>query len=120
MHSCLPQAPQLTGVYGSLTPDLCLLNVTLVFNADTSAPVVEIQRDLHFLLYFDPPQLNWEAHRGLWLDYQTLVIVFDDCIVWEGAMTNGRERPMFVAFEAQRGGGGCLSVCPSALLVYII
>ena len=98
------QAPQLTGVYASLSRGSCLQNITLIFNADTSAPSVEIQHDLHFLLYFDPPELNWVAHRGLWLDYKTLVIVFEECVVWERATTSGRERPMFVAFEAQRGG----------------
>ena len=103
------QAPRLTDVHASLSPGSCLQNVTLVFNADTSAPVVEIQHDLRFLLHFDPPELNWVAHRGLWLDFRTLVVVFDECVVWEGATSSGRERPMFVAFEALRGG--CLSVC---------
>ena len=72
---------------------------------------MEIQHDLRFLLHFDPPELNWVAHRGLWLDFRTLVVVFDECVVWEGATSSGRERPMFVAFEALRGG--CLSVCLS-------
>ena len=72
--------------------------------------MVEIQPDLGFLLHLDPPELNKALRRGHWFDYRTLVLVFEKCVEWERMTTNGRERPMFVMFEAQRGVL-CVCVC---------
>ena len=106
----LLQAPQLQAGNAYFTNQSCLSKITLLFNTNTSTPVVEIQPDLGFLLHLDPPELNKALRRGHWFDYRTLVLVFDKCVEWERMTTNGRERPMFVVFEAQRGVL-CVCVC---------
>lgn len=97
------QAPLIERAYANFTNKDCLNSITLLFNSDTSVPVVDVQPDLDFLLYFDPPELSWAGHYGQWQDYRTLVILFPECVEWERETTSGRERPLFVILEEERG-----------------
>ena len=82
----------------------------MVFDTDTSVPVVDIQQDLDLLLHFDRPDLTWAAHYGRWMDYRTLVILFPECVQWTRTTSSGREKPLFVVFETQKGVCVCMTL----------
>ena len=72
----------------------------MAFNTDCNAPVVEVQKELDSLLTFVPSSLAKTPHYGYWMDYQTLVVVFRECV----KMTDEHsKKPLYVVFYDQGG-----------------
>ena len=81
----------------------CVQNVTLTFNVNTSTPVVEVPAKLNSMIAFDIQDLNTAQKFGRWMDYSTISIVFVECVEWDGTMASGKQRPINIIFEAERG-----------------
>lgn len=79
----------------------CLSHLTVLFNTKTSVPPVEIQQELDSILSFAPVSLVQTAHHGYWADYQTLVVVFEECVRWKIVAEEGgvlTSEPLSVIF----------------------
>ena len=81
---------------------MCVKNITLTFNVNTSAPVVEVPTKLNNIISFNQQDLENAPKFGRWMDYRTLTIVFVECTVWNRT-TIRKQRPISVIFEASRG-----------------
>ena len=112
-HTPLPlssmQAPQINSVAASVTntpndsSSVCIENITVNFDPTTNTPIVELQHRVEQLLTFDLPELSSALKYGMWLDRATLVVLFPECVRWEGRTASGRERPIYLIFENSRG-----------------
>ena len=91
---------QFTTVSDSIT---CVKNITLTFNVNTSIPIVEVPAKINGLVSFDLPDLNSALKFGRWMDDRTTTIIFVECVVWNGRTTSGKERPIHLMFETDRG-----------------
>ena len=105
------QTPKILEAFANISKDNCLRSVHLTFNTATNVPPIDRQRDLEFLLYFDPPELNWAPHHGFWESYSKMMVMFDECITWERVTARGHDQPLFVVFDAERGECVCVYVC---------
>ena len=95
--------------------------VIVKFSVDTNTPVVLRPSDLQRVVSLSPPSLLDLPHIGVWLDVQTLHIIFP--IVKNGNMKIAAEE-LVVTFPSQPGwvqrkywcSSVCLSVCLSISL----
>ena len=95
------QAPLVSRIdpgFMTITNKTCLTDLVVHFSIATSAPVVEVQRELVSLLTFAPASLAKIPHYGYWRDYSTLVIVFRECAQWERT-----KKPLYVVFFGSEG-----------------
>ena len=69
-------------------------------------PIVEVGTKLDTILSFDAPELSSALKFGVWMNPLTLVVVFRDCVLLEGGGVEGKDKPLNVLFEAERGEGG--------------
>lgn len=97
----------------------CLSLITIRFNANTSAPLVEIQPALDSLLTFGPVSVAKTLHYGYWVDYQTLVVVFRECVPWKEMNTEEErmKKPLYVMFDSEEGEH-CYMCCTTAIYTY--
>jgi hypothetical protein len=91
--------------------DSCLHSITLHFGSGTSTPIVEVWRDLGFILHFEPLEVERASHNGYWSDHETLVIEFPDCSLkrWD---REARLRDLRVVFEEQPSTESCNITSP--------
>lgn len=86
--------------YSFLTENItCLSNITIVFNANTTTPVVEVKPDLQDLLTLYPSDISSMPHYGRWMNKETLSIQFMGCYIWPTTSANA----MSVLFNSQQG-----------------
>ena len=84
----------------------CLSHLTVLFSTKTSVPPVEVQQELDSILSFAPVSLLQTPHHGYWADYQTLVVVFEKCVIWETGEEEGvvlAKEPLYVIFFDVKG-----------------
>ena len=98
-----PQAPQVTSVHATVASQ-CLDSITVSFSTKTNMPVVEVPTKLDNILSFDAPELQSVTKFGVWFGTSTLVVVFEDCVEFGvGNSDGGKDRPLYLMFEAERG-----------------
>ena len=101
------QAPRLTSASVHLTnvPDsvMCIQNITIEFDVNTSIPILEVSSKLDNLISFDVQELNSVKKFGRWMDHRTMAVLFVECVSWDSRTTSGKDRPIHVVFEADGG-----------------
>lgn len=105
VHLSLLQAPQVHETkphFIQSEQGSCLSTVVVTFNTDCNVPVVEVQQELDTLLTFAPSLVAKTPHYGYWRDYQTLVVVFRECVRWNETDTHSK-KPLYVVFYDQGG-----------------
>ena len=84
LYNYFSQAPTILTAYAQFSSSnaYCISNITVIFSADTTTPVVEVRRDLQELVSLTPLKLSSSISHGKWLDYRTMVIYFGTCYEW--------------------------------------
>ena len=82
---------------------MCVQNITVEFDVNTSVPILEVPAKLANLISFDVQELNSGKKFGRWMDHRTMAVFFAECVSWDGRTTSGKERPIHIIFEADGG-----------------